>query len=165
MIRNKQLFFTCLAVSFLIVLGDQILKNWFVDNFTLYQQQPVIPDFFSFTLAYNTGAAFSFLSTAGGWQRWFFIGIAVVVSCVLTVWLARLEPSQKLQATALALILGGAVGNLWDRATMGHVVDFFLVHYQQSWFFPAFNLADIGITMGAGLMILDMFINPEPEKK
>ena len=161
MIRSPRLFITCISVSVLIFLADQVAKNWFVDNFSLYQQMPVIQDFFSFTLAYNKGAAFSFLSTAGGWQRWFFIGIAAVVSLILVVWVSRLEKRQKLQAAALTLILGGALGNLYDRATLGQVVDFILVHYQQSWFFPAFNLADVGITMGAALMILDMFINPE----
>ncbi|MTI13473.1 signal peptidase II, partial [Sansalvadorimonas verongulae] len=80
-------------------------------------------------------------------------------------WLSRLEEKQKLQAAALTLILGGAVGNLIDRALLGHVVDFILVHYKQQWFFPAFNLADIGITVGAGLMILDMILNPEPKKQ
>ena len=163
MIRYPRLFLPCLGVSVLIFLADQVTKNWFVANFFLYQQLPLIPDFFSFTLAYNTGAAFSFLSSAGGWQRWFFIGIAAIVSIVLVIWLARLEKEQKLQAAALTLILGGALGNLWDRATLGYVVDFILVHYK-TWFFPAFNLADIGITMGAGLIILDMFINPEHKK-
>ena len=163
MIRNPRLFFISITVSLVIVVTDQLTKGWFNANFIMYQQFAVIPDFFSFTLAYNTGAAFSFLSSAGGWQRWFFIAIAIGVSAVLLVWLARLEKKQTLQAAALALILGGAIGNLWDRAVLGHVVDFLLFHYEQSWFFPAFNLADVGITMGAALMILDMFINPEPK--
>ncbi len=161
MIRSPRLFLTCVAVCALIFMADQWTKNWFVANFALYEQFPVIPDLFSFTLAHNRGAAFSFLSSAGGWQRWFFIGIATVVSIGLAVWMGRLDGKQKLQAVALTLILGGALGNLWDRVFLGHVVDFILIHYKQSWFFPAFNLADMGITLGAGLMILDMFINPE----
>ena len=143
MIRNKTLFFPLIIFSLFLVGLDQFAKHWFVDNFQLYQQWVIIPDFFSFTLAYNKGAAFSFLSDAGGWQRWFFIGVASLVSVVLLVWLARLEKGYKLQAVSLALILGGALGNLWDRAVLGHVVDFILVHYKTSWYFPAFNLADM----------------------
>ena len=164
MIRSRRMFFTCITVSLLLMMADRVTKEWFDANILLYQQMPVIPDFFSFTLAYNKGAAFSFLSSAGGWQRWFFIGISAMVSTVLLVWLARLRSDQKLQAAALALILGGALGNLWDRAVLGHVVDFILVHYQQSWFFPAFNIADMGITIGAGCMILDMFLYPDSSK-
>lgn len=164
MVRSKRLFFTSLLVSLLIIVADQIVKHWFNNNFLMYQQLVVIPDFFSFTLAYNKGAAFSFLSSAGGWQRWFFMAIAAGVSAVLIGWLARLEGKQKMQAVALTLILGGAVGNLVDRIFLGHVVDFILVHYKREWFFPAFNIADIGITVGAGLMILDMILHPESKK-
>ena len=164
MVRSKRLFFTSLLVSLLIIVADQIVKHWFHNNFFMYQQLVVIPDFFSFTLAYNKGAAFSFLSSAGGWQRWFFMAIAAGVSAVLVGWLARLEGKQTMQAAALTLILGGAVGNLIDRAFLGHVIDFILVHYKREWFFPAFNIADIGITVGAGLMILDMILHPESKK-
>ena len=122
MIRSPRLFLTCIAISALIFVVDQISKSWFVANFQLHEQLPVIPDFFSFVLAYNTGAAFSFLSSAGGWQRWFFIGLATLVSLGLVVWLTRLSREHKLQAAALCLILGGAIGNLWDRAFLGHVV-------------------------------------------
>ncbi len=161
MIRNPLLFLSAVIVSILVFVADQASKNWFVDNFFLYERVAVIPDYFSFVLAYNTGAAFSFLSDAGGWQRWFFTGIAVVVSLGLVVWLARIKREQKLQLVALSLLLGGALGNLWDRVFLGHVVDFILVHYKEAWFFPAFNIADIAISLGAGLMILDIFINPE----
>src|SRR5690606_17065152 len=108
----------------------------------LYQQVPVIDGLFSFTLAYNTGAAFSFLSDAGGWQRWFFIAIAVGVSIMLLLWLARLGRGKWLEAVALALILGGALGNLYDRIVHGHVVDFILLHWQQRWVLPAVNIDD-----------------------
>ena len=118
----------------------------------------VIDDLFSFTLAYNTGAAFSLLADAAGWQRWLFAAIAVVVSVVLCVWLSRLDRSKRLEAVALALILGGALGNLYDRVVLGHVIDFILVHWQQDWFFPAFNIADSAISVGAACLILDMFV-------
>jgi signal peptidase II len=127
----------------------------------LYQQIVLIPDYFSWTLAYNTGAAFSFLAGAGGWQRWFFAGIALVVSVVLVVWLKRLQPHETRLAIALALVLGGAIGNLFDRVAYGHVVDFILVHWQNRWYFPAFNVADMAISCGAALLALDMF---KPQK-
>jgi signal peptidase II len=117
----------------------------------------VIPDLLSWTLAYNTGAAFSFLADSGGWQRWLFTLIAVVVSVVLVVWLKRLGRGDTWLAVALALVLGGAVGNLFDRVVLGHVVDFILVHWQDRWRFPAFNLADSAITVGAIMLALDMF--------
>ncbi len=107
------------------------------------------------TLLYNTGAAFSFLSDAGGWQRWFFIAIALAVSGLLLVWLKRTEKRQWWLGMALALILGGALGNIHDRIFLGYVVDFISVHYQ-SYYFPAFNLADSAITLGAVVMIIDM---------
>jgi signal peptidase II len=96
----------------------------------MYQQIVVIPDYFSWTLAYNTGAAFSFLADSAGWQRWLFALIAVVVSAVLVVWLKRLGRNETWLAVALALVLGGALGNLYDRIVLGHVVDFILVHWQ-----------------------------------
>jgi signal peptidase II len=115
---------------------------------------------FNLTLQHNEGAAFSFLSDAGGWQRWFFTIVSSVVSIALFVWLCRLTAKEKMLAVSLSLILGGAVGNLWDRIDLGYVVDFISVHYQ-SHYFPAFNIADSAITVGAGLMLLDMFLNPE----
>jgi|TARA_R110000822_G_scaffold41092_30_gene111605 signal peptidase II len=146
-----------LALSALIIALD-LLSKWFADtNLQMYQQVPIIDGLFSFTLAYNPGAAFSFLANAGGWQRWFFVAIAVGVSGMLVVWLARLPRDKIMEPLALALILGGALGNLYDRIVHGHVVDFILVHWQQSWFFPAFNIADSAITVGAALLILDMF--------
>ncbi|WP_185267828.1 signal peptidase II [Halopseudomonas xiamenensis] len=141
-----------------VVIALDLLSKWVAESsLGLYQQVPVIDGLFSFTLAYNPGAAFSFLSDAGGWQRWFFITIAVGVSVMLLVWLSRLHRDKWLEAAALALILGGALGNLYDRIVHGHVVDFILVHWQQSWFFPAFNIADSAITVGAVLLIADMF--------
>ncbi len=148
-----------LWISVLVVALDLLTKWIALNQFQLHQQLPVIDGLFSFTLAFNPGAAFSFLAGAGGWQRWFFTAIAVGVSAMLIIWMARLPRSRKLEPIALALILGGALGNLYDRIMHGHVVDFILVHWQQSWFFPAFNIADSAITVGAALLILDMFIS------
>ncbi len=148
-----------LWIAALVVALDLLTKWLALEQLQLYQQVPVIDGLFSFTLAYNRGAAFSFLAGAGGWQRWFFTAIAIGVSTMLVIWMARLPRSKRLEAIALALILGGAMGNLYDRIMHGHVVDFILVHWQQSWFFPAFNIADSAITIGAALLILDMFIS------
>ena len=153
-----------LVLSALVIVLDQLTKWVAASELQLYQQVPIIDDLFSFTLAYNTGAAFSFLADASGWQRWLFAVIAVVVSIVLCVWLARLDRSKKLEAIALALILGGAIGNLYDRVIHGKVTDFILVHWQQSWFFPAFNIADSAITVGAALLLFDMFFGRKPEQ-
>jgi signal peptidase II len=110
----------------------------------------------NFTLQHNSGAAFSFLSDAGGWQRYFFSAVALLVSLVLVVWLHRLRRDDLLLAVGLGLILGGALGNLWDRVALGYVVDFISVHYRDS-YFPAFNIADSAITLGAGCVLLDGF--------
>ncbi|HIQ53297.1 MAG: lipoprotein signal peptidase [Pseudomonadales bacterium] len=152
-----------LWLSVVVIALDQVTKWIAVDTLQMYQQVPIIDGLFSFTLAYNTGAAFSFLADASGWQRWLFAGIAVVVSVVLCVWLARLDRARRMEAIALALILGGALGNLYDRVIHGKVTDFILVHWQQSWFFPAFNIADSAITVGAALLLLDMFFGRKPE--
>ena len=153
-----------LWLSLLVFVVDQASKLYAEDVLTLYQQVVVIPGYFSWTLAYNTGAAFSFLAGASGWQRWLFALIAIVVSAVLVVWLKRLKPGETWLAAALALVLGGALGNLVDRVLLGHVVDFILVHWQHRWYFPAFNVADTAITLGAILLALDMFrSNPSGE--
>lgn len=146
-----------LWLSLLVFAADQASKLYVEDVLTLYQQVVVIPGYFSWTLAYNTGAAFSFLAGASGWQRWFFAAVALVVSVVLVIWLKRLKPEETWLAVALALVLGGALGNLVDRVVLGHVVDFILVHWQHRWYFPAFNIADTAITLGAILLALDMF--------
>jgi signal peptidase II len=159
MTRSKTQLFIWLFLAILVVALDQWTK--LLANSQLDYNVPVeILPVFDLTLRYNTGAAFSFLSEAGGWQRWFFTAVAVIVSVVLVVWLYRLRDEQKLLACSLALILGGAIGNVWDRVQLGYVVDFISVHWQQH-YFPAFNIADSAITIGAGLMILDMILNPE----
>lgn len=148
-----------LWLSLLVFVLDQASKLYFEGALRLYQQIEIVPGLFSWTLAYNTGAAFSFLAGESGWQRWLFALIAVAVSAVLVVWLKRLQAAETWLAIALALVLGGAVGNLFDRVAYGHVIDFILVHWQDRWFFPAFNLADSAITVGAIMLALDMFIS------
>lgn len=116
---------------------------------------PVMP-MFNLTLLHNTGAAFSFLAGASGWQRWFFVTLAVVVSVFLVRWLKQLKADETWSAIAIVLILGGALGNVYDRVVHGYVVDF-LHFYWNDYHFPAFNIADTAITIGAGMMILDIF--------
>lgn len=124
---------------------------------------PVMP-LFNLTLLHNTGAAFSFLADADGWQRWFFVGLAVAVSVFLVVWMKSLRRGETWTAIAIALILGGALGNVYDRVVHGYVVDF-LHFYWRDYHFPAFNLADTAITIGAGMMILDMFRKPADDSE
>lgn len=150
-----------LWLTTLVFVLDQASKFYFEGTLQLYQQIVIIPDLFSWTLAYNTGAAFSFLAGQSGWQRWLFALIAVVVSVVLVVWLKRLKPNETWLAAALALVLGGALGNLVDRVLFGHVIDFILVHWQNRWYFPAFNLADSAITVGAIMLVIDMFTSKQ----
>lgn len=139
------------AVIVVLDLGTKYLASTYL---SYAEPNPVLP-FFDLTLLHNTGAAFSFLSEAGGWQRWFFVGIAVAVSAALIIWLARSPRKLWWLGIALASILGGAIGNLYDRAVHGYVVDFISVHYE-NYFFPAFNIADTAITIGAVVLILDM---------
>ena len=144
-----------LALSLLAVVLDQASK-WAVDSsMQLYQSIPLVP-YFNLTYVRNTGAAFSFLSDAGGWQRWFFAGLAIFISIVIAVWLARLKQHETLLAVALSLVLGGAIGNLIDRLAYGYVIDFLDVYYQ-TWHWPAFNVADSAITLGVVLMLLESF--------
>ena len=141
-----------LSGAALIIIADQITKLWFDAHLGYGERWPVLP-FFDFTLLYNTGAAFSFLAEGQGWQRWLFSAIALVAAALILHLLWR-SPGQRLFCTALMCILGGAVGNLIDRLQHGHVIDFLLFYWQQ-WHFPAFNIADVGITIGALLLILD----------
>ena len=145
-----------LWLTLLVLVIDQASKTYFDGALQMYQRIVVIPDFFSWTLAYNSGAAFSFLADSSGWQRWLFALIAVVVSTVLLVWLKRLGRNDTWLAIGLALILGGALGNLYDRIAYGHVIDFILVHWEHR-LFPAFNVADSAICVGAVMLALDMF--------
>jgi len=150
--RNKMAF-AWLLMSVLIVVLDLWTKGLATESLTLYR--PVeLTSWLNMTLAHNYGAAFSFLSDAGGWQRWLFTGLASVVTLVLIVWLLRLPAKEKLTAAALGMIIGGAIGNLIDRIINGYVVDFIDVYYND-WHWPAFNLADSAITGGVILLLLD----------
>lgn len=151
-----------LWLSAVIVILDLAIK-YLVDSSLPYGvAHPQLP-VFDLTLLYNKGAAFSFLSEAGGWQRWFFTLIAVVVSGVLVVWLARTEREQRWLGIGLALVLGGALGNLYDRVVHGYVIDYISLHYDQ-YYFPAFNLADTAISIGAVMLIIDMVWFSETEQ-
>ena len=142
-----------LWLAALVVLLDQISKQLAEQSLTLHQPVAVMPSL-NFTLMYNQGAAFSFLSDAGGWQRWLFSALAGGISIAIVWWLKGMERGEKVLAAALALVLGGALGNLLDRLLYGHVVDFLDVYYAD-WHWPAFNIADSAITVGAVLMVLD----------
>jgi len=144
-----------LGLSLLVIILDQVSKLAISGTMQLYQSIPVMP-FFKLTYVHNTGAAFSFLSEAGGWQRWFFAALALVISGVIAVWLARLKHDETLLAVALSLVLGGAIGNLIDRLVYGYVIDFLDVYYQ-TWHWPAFNVADSAITIGVILMLMESF--------
>jgi len=148
-------------LALVMVLLDQYTKTLATESL-VYARPVEVFSWFNLTLQHNTGAAFSFLSDAGGWQRWFFTVVAVVISGVLTVWLFMAPRAHWLLGLSLALILGGAVGNVWDRVALGYVVDFISVHYQ-GWYFPAFNIADSAITVGAICMLLDSFFNRHSE--
>ena len=160
--RNGTLAFAWYGFALVLVLLDQYTKGLASAHLDYGRPQEVF-SWFNLTLAHNTGAAFSFLDDAGGWQRYFFTTVATVVSGGLVVWLFVMPRGQRLLAIALALILAGALGNLWDRLTLGYVVDFISVHYKQH-YFPAFNVADSAITVGAACMILDSFLNRETEE-
>jgi signal peptidase II len=143
-----------LPLTAAVILVDQLVKAWIVQHFVPFERLRLAP-VLDLILTYNTGAAFSFLADAAGWQRWLFVVLAVGVSAVLLGWLRRLDARrQGLLACGLALITGGALGNMLDRLAHGRVVDFILAHWGGH-YFPAFNVADSAITIGAGLLILD----------
>lgn len=140
-------------LAIVIVVFDQLTKYIASTSLELHQPLAVMP-MFNWTLMHNPGAAFSFLANEDGWQRWFFATIAVVVSVVIFLWIKKLEQHEKWQAIALALILGGAVGNVIDRIWLGYVVDFIQIYYQQ-WYWPAFNIADSAISIGVVMIVVD----------
>ena len=141
-----------LGLAVLVVLLDQLSKTVIVGMFQLYDSRAVT-SWFNLVRVHNSGAAFSFLAGASGWQRWFFVGMGTLASGFI-VWMLKKHPTQKLFCFAISMILGGAVGNVVDRLLHGHVVDFIQLHYG-GWFFPSFNLADSAITLGAICLILD----------
>jgi signal peptidase II len=142
-----------LGIAFIVILLDQISKITITRMFT-HGEEKTITSFFNLVLAYNPGAAFSFLSNQGGWQRYFFAGIAIVAVGFI-IYLLRKHAGQRMFCWALALIMGGALGNLIDRLMYGHVIDFLDFHLRGVGHFPAFNIADTGITVGAILFIFD----------
>jgi signal peptidase II len=151
-IRNTTSYWVWLSIAALVLIADQFTKVLIVSTYQLGEGFAV-SSFFNIVRVHNEGAAFSFLATAGGWQRWFFTGLGVVATLFM-VWMLKKHPGQKLFGFAIACILGGAVGNVIDRVLYGYVVDF-LDFYYAGIHFPAFNIADSGITVGAALLILD----------
>ena len=151
-----------LLVSALVIGLDWVTKGMASGSLELYRPVNVLPGL-NMTLAHNYRAAFSFLSSAGGWQRWFFIILASGVSALLLVWIMRLKRTEWLVSLGLSLILGGAIGNLVDRIALGYVVDFIDVYYQ-NWHFPAFNVADSAITCGVILLLLDAVLQFRAER-
>lgn len=147
-----------LVLSVLVIVLDQLTKHWILASFRPGEDLPLTP-FASLVLAFNRGAAFSFLAGEGGWQRWLFALVAIA-ACAVMLWLLR-RGGRALFCAGLALIIGGALGNLYDRLTLGHVVDFLLLHYR-GWYYPAFNVADSAITLGAAALILDSFRERRP---
>ncbi len=142
-----------LWLSLLVIVLDQLTKLWASSALSYGDPLAILPSF-NLTLMFNTGAAFSFLNQAGGWQRWLFAFIALVVSAVLLLWMRRLNRSERWLAIALALVLGGALGNLIDRLYLGYVIDFVDVYYDK-WHWPAFNVADSAIFIGVVMLIID----------
>jgi signal peptidase II len=151
--RLSQLYWLLLSVA--IFVGDQLTKHFVSEALSLHEVIPVIP-FLNITLSHNPGAAFSFLGDAGGWQHYLFATVAILISFIMVIWLYRLPSSDRWTACALTLIIGGALGNLWDRMTLGYVVDF-IDFYIRNWHFATFNIADSAICVGAGILILTSF--------
>ena len=141
-----------LAIAFAVIVADLLSKWWVTSSLDYQEAIPVLP-FFSLVLVHNTGAAFSFLANAGGWQRWFFIAVGVLATIIIVRLLKRHGHERRL-AFPLALVLGGALGNVIDRVVLGHVVDFLYFHYR-GFAWPAFNVADSAISIGAALLIWD----------
>jgi signal peptidase II len=153
-----------LPLAGLVIIADQLAKAWIVHHFAPFERVHLLP-VLDVILTYNTGAAFSFLSEASGWQRWLFVALAIGISVMLILWLRRLRAStQGLLACGLALIVGGALGNMIDRLLHGRVVDFIHAHWGAH-YFPAFNVADSAITIGAAVVILDALLETHARPK
>lgn len=151
-----------LGLSAAIIAADQVTKQIAERSLELYERIPVIPGFWNWTLAYNEGAAFSFLAGAGGWQRWFFTVLALGVSIFLIGWLRKLQPTERWMSLSLSLVLAGALGNVIDRVIYGHVIDFIQWFYGD-YYWPAFNIADSSIMIGAAIMIIITLFGKDPE--
>ncbi|WP_066568667.1 signal peptidase II [Snodgrassella sp. CFCC 13594] len=153
-----------MALAAVAIVLDQLIKTLIVQQFSYMERVNVIPNFFDLTLVYNPGAAFSFLADAGGWQKFFFMGLAVVICAYLIRAIAKNEFGG-IGKWGAAMIVGGAIGNVVDRLIHGHVIDFLLFYYQE-WYYPAFNIADSFICVGAVLLVIDSFRHKpkKPEK-
>lgn len=165
--KQKSLYY---MLALVVISLDQYTKMLALQHLQFATPVAVMP-FVNWTLLFNTGAAFSFLSSAGGWQQWLFGGLAMAVSIFITVYIWKLPQTARLLSLSLALILGGALGNVYDRVMLGHVVDFVdvylsscgaLARFFPDCHWPAFNVADAAITIGAILLLVDSFVNPEP---
>lgn len=150
-----------LWITIVVLVLDQWSKHAVVGSMSLYESIQ-LTGFFNLTYVHNYGAAFSFLHDAGGWQRWFFTGIALAISALLLYWLKQTPKQQVRLPVAFSFILGGAIGNVYDRLVHGYVIDFLDFYYQQ-WHWPAFNVADSAIFIGAAMLILDMFLTNDEE--
>ncbi len=154
-----------LPVTAAVIALDQFVKAWVVRHLALHATMRVLP-VLQLTLTYNRGAAFSFLAGESGWQKWLFAGLAAAVAAAIVLWLKRLNGrSQRLLCLSLALIMGGAIGNLIDRLRIGHVIDFVLAHWHHVYFPWAFNVADSAITLGAALLLIDAWRESRGPKK
>lgn len=162
-IAKKQSGLVWFWLTLLMIALDQISKYWVAATMNLYDSIELLP-FFSITYVHNPGAAFSFLADQSGWQRWFFTGISLIASIIFLVWLKRTNGSNQWLCIAIALLLGGAVGNLLDRALLGYVIDFLDFHLA-GYRWPAFNIADSAIFVGAVMLIIDSIKNGEPDPK
>lgn len=162
-VKIKQSGLRWLWLSLLALVLDQVTKLIVIAEMRLYESIPVMP-YFSFTRVHNHGAAFSFLADAGGWQRWFFTIFATAISALIVWWLTKTRRDQILLSMAYCLILGGAIGNLVDRIAYGYVVDFLDLYYQ-NYHWPAFNIADSAIFLGAVLLLIDAFKNTEEKSE
>ena len=151
-----------LILSAVVVLLDQITKSYITSHYGEFEFTTVLP-VLDITRMHNVGAAFSFLAGASGWQRWLFIVLAIAVSVAIVVWLLRMPPSKVLLSAGLSLVLGGAIGNVIDRIRLGHVIDFIHFHWDRA-YFPAFNVADSAITVGAACLLLDALFEPKSTK-
>ena len=156
LVANGTRAFMWYALALIIIVIDQWTKWLAETKLTFHDPVPVIEPFLNWTLAYNYGAAFSFLADAGGWQKWFFSGLALLMSLFLIIYLLKAPRKATLLSLGLAMVLGGALGNLIDRLLHGHVIDFIHVHYADVWHYPIFNIADIGISLGVVLIVIDM---------
>lgn len=152
---NNRPAWAWLLVTLAVVVSDQYTKRLIMAKFSLFERLPVLPSF-DLVRMHNTGAAFSFLANASGWQNWFFAGVAMAVSALILWWLFRQPAGRVVVPLGLVLVLGGAIGNLIDRLQHGYVVDFLLFYYGR-WSFPAFNVADSAITVGVVLLLFDGF--------